>query len=270
MTHANDAPTPLPDPSAQGNASHGSYMYCVIATDQPRTFTASGIGGRGDAVRTVHLDRLAAVVSDSPEPTYESTRRNMTAHMRVLEEVMGRHTVVPIRFGSLAPNDEAIRETLLRPRYAAFQALLGELEGRVEMGLKVFWLQEVLYREVLDERQDIAQLRDKLVGRSANETYFERVRVGEMIEAAVAEKRARESEQIFDRLRPLAHKVHVGDALGEQMIVNAAFLVDRAKVDDLDRLVEGMDADAGDRLLFKLVGPVPPYNFVNIDLPSAA
>ena len=54
------------------------------------------------------------------------------------------------------------------------------------------------------------------------------------------------------------------------MIVNGAFLVDRAKTDDLDRLVEAMDAEGAERLLFKLVGPVPPYNFVNLDLPSAA
>ena len=249
---------------------HGSYMYCVIATDEPQTFGAPGIGGRGDAVHTVHLDRLAAVVSDSPEATYESTRRNMTAHMRVLEEVMGAFTVVPIRFGSVAPSEDSIRETLLRPRYAAFQAMLGELEGRVEMGLKVFWMQDVLYREVLEEQPEITRLRDKLAGRSPNETYFERVRVGEMLEAAVADKRARESEQIFERLRPLAHKVHVGETLSDQMIVNGAFLVDRAKTDDLDRLVEAMDAEGAERLLFKLVGPVPPYNFVNLDLPSAA
>ena len=183
---------------------------------------------------------------------------------------MGAFTVVPIRFGSVAPNEESIRETLLRPRYAAFQAMLGELEGRVEMGLKVFWMQDVLYREVLEEQPEITRLRDKLAGRSPNETYFERVRVGEMLEAAVADKRARESEQIFERLRPLAHKVHVGETLSDQMIVNGAFLVDRAKTDDLDRLVEAMDAEGAERLLFKLVGPVPPYNFVNLDLPSAA
>jgi len=48
------------------------------------------------------------------------------------------------------------------------------------------------------------------------------------------------------------------------MVLNGAFLVDAAKESDFDEAVQSLDQDFGDRLMFKYVGPVPPYNFVNI------
>src|SRR5215831_16375108 len=64
------------------------YLYAIIACPEPREFMARGIGERGDVVRTVNYRRLAAVVSNSPDIEYESSRRNMMAHTLVLEEVM--------------------------------------------------------------------------------------------------------------------------------------------------------------------------------------
>ena len=40
----------------------GKYIYCIIETDEPRSFGPMGIGGRGDEVYTVHHKGLAAVV----------------------------------------------------------------------------------------------------------------------------------------------------------------------------------------------------------------
>ena len=50
------------------------------------------------------------------------------------------------------------------------------------------------------------------------------------------------------------------------MVVNAAFLVDRGREreEEFDRQVRKLDEELGHRCLFKYVGPVPPYNFVNI------
>ena len=254
-------------PSVGGKASgQGQYLYCVIAGDRPQTFDVDGIGGPGDEVYTLPLEGLSAVVSRSPEAEYDSTRRNLTAHMRVLETVMADHTIVPIRFGSVAPNEETVYDTLLKPQRDAIRALLAELDGRVEMGLKAFWMEGVLYAEILSARPDIAQLRDKLLGRSPEETYYERVKVGELMDAAVTEKRDREARALLDHIGPLAHRTKQLDALGEQTILNAALLIERSKVDALEERVAQLDGDNGERLLFKLVGPTAPYNFVDLAL----
>ena len=262
-TQTIDGPTSTD--AAQGSAQ-ARYLYCIIAGEQRLTFDVDGIGGNGDTVYTLPFEGLSAVVSDSPEAEYDSTRRNLTAHMRVLESVMADRTIVPIRFGSVAPTPEVVYETLLRPQRKSIETLLTELDGRVEMGLKVFWMEGVLYAEVLAARPDIAQLRDRLLGRSPDESYYERVKVGELLEAAVAEKRNTEAEELMSVIGPLAHREKRLDALGEQTLLNVALLLDRSKTGALDDVVDRLDAANEERLLFKLVGPTAPYNFVELSL----
>ncbi|WP_421708287.1 GvpL/GvpF family gas vesicle protein [Algihabitans sp.] len=252
-------------PTSDANVSdQGQYLYCVIAGNEPLTFDVDGIGGAGDKVYSLPFDGLSAVVSASPEAEYDGTRRNLTAHMRVLETVMADHTIVPIRFGSVAPTPDAVNETLLKPQRDTIRTVLSELEGRAEMGLKVFWMEGVLYAEVLAVRPDIAQLRDALMGRSPDESYYERVKIGELLESAVTEKRSREAEELLNYIAPLAHRIKRLDALGEQMVLNVALLLDRSKIEALEETIAKLDGVHAERLLFKLVGPTAPYNFVDL------
>ena len=119
--------------------SDGQYLYAVIACTEPREFTARGIGERGDVVHTVNYRRLAAVVSNSPNVEYESSRRNMMAHTLVLEEVMEQFDLLPVRFGTIAPAAVSVEARLLAPRYQELTELLEQMRGRIELGLKAFW-----------------------------------------------------------------------------------------------------------------------------------
>jgi hypothetical protein len=242
----------------------GKYMYCIIRSPEPCQFTTLGIGERGDIVHTVHFMDLAAVVSDSPVIEYESSRRNMMAHTLVLEEVMQDFTILPVRFGTVAPSPEAIQEKVLKRRYGELNGLLNEMEGRVELGLKAFWYEEIIFREIVEENPALRRLRDGLMGRPAEETYYERIRLGEMIENAMWKKRDEDAEKILVPLRPLVYKTQANKVIMDRMVLNAAFLVDEARQAEFDETVERLDKEMEERLIFKYVGPVPPYNFVNI------
>lgn len=242
----------------------GKYMYCIIRSPEPRQFTTLGIGEQGDIVHTVHFMSLAAVVSDSPVVEYESSRRNMMAHTLVLEEVMKEFTILPVRFGTVSPSVEAIQQQVLQRRYDELNALLAEMEGRVELGLKAFWYENVIFEEIVEENPPLRRLRDSLMGRTPEETYYERIRLGEMIENAMWKKRDEDAERILARLRPLVHKTRANKVITDRMALNAAFLVEEARQGELDAAVESLDEEMGKRLIFKYVGPVPPYNFVNI------
>lgn len=242
----------------------GKYMYCIICSSEPRQFTTRGIGERGDIVHTVPFMNLAAVVSDSPIVEYESSRRNMMAHTLVLEEVMRDFTLLPVRFGTVAPSAEAIQEKVLKRRFGEFHGLLQELEGRVELGLKAFWYEGVIFQEVVAENPPIRHLRDSLTGRRPEETYYERIRLGEVVEAAIWKKRDEDAEKILSPLRPLGYQSQVNKVVTDRMVLNAAFLVERSRQGEFDAAVKRLDEEMGKRLIFKYVGPVPPYNFVSI------
>jgi len=242
----------------------GKYIYCVIHCQEPRKFATRGIGERGDMVHTVNHADLSAVVSDSPIVEYESSRRNMMAHTVVLEEVMRDFAILPVRFGTVAPDSQAIQDKLLKRRYDELKDLLDEVDGRVELGLKAFWYEEIVYREIVEENPPIRELRDSISDRSPDQTYYERIRLGEMVKTAMGRKRDSDAAGILAALHPLAYKGKVNSAVTDRMVLNAAFLVDRSREPEFDQAVHRLDADMGQREVFKYVGPVPPYNFVNI------
>lgn len=247
-------------------ATTRKYMYCIIRSSEPAQFTSLGIGERGDIVYTVPFMQMAAVASDSPNIEYDESRRNMMAHTVVLEEAMRQFTILPVRFGTVAPNTEAILEKVLKRRYGELISLFEEVDGRLELGLKAFWYEGAIFREILEENPAIVSLRNSLMGSHAEETYYERIRLGEMIESAMWKKRDQDAEKILERLRPLAYKSRANKVITDRMVLNAAFLVNHQNEAGFDRVVQEMDAEMASRLMFKYVGPVPPYNFVNIQV----
>ena len=242
----------------------GKYMYCIIRCPEPRQFATRGIGERGDVVHTVHFMNLATVVSDSPNIEYDGSRRNMMAHTLVLEEVMQEFTLLPVRFGTIAPSAESLQEQVLKRRYGELVGLLEEMEGRVELGLKAFWYEGAIFQEIVEENPSIRRLRDGLVGRTPEETYYDRIRLGEAIESTMWKKRDEDAERILSPLRPLVYKTRTNKVITDRMVLNAAFLVGQERETEFDQVVQKLDAEMEDRMMFKYVGPVPPYNFVNV------
>ena len=250
----------------ENNKPPMQYVYGIIRCPEPHEFKTKGIGERGDTVHTLHHRELAAVVSDSAAKEYDNSRRNMMAHMLVLEEVMKEFNALPVRFGTVAPNENTILENVLIRRYNELNGLLTEMDGRVEMGLKAFWYEEVIFKEILEQSPTIKQLRDKLVGRSPEQTYYERIRLGELIAATMDRQRDTDAELILEQLRPYVHKTVLNKTITDRMILNAAFLVNKNQEPELDRTLQELDAQIGKRVMFKYVGPVAPYNFVSLVL----
>ena len=243
------------------------YLYCIIRSEQPQVFDCPQVlGDEGSNVYTIHARDLAVVVSDSESIWFDSTRRNMLVHTEVTEVVMKEHTLLPVRFGSIMPNEVAIQKDVLEARYEELDGLLRKMDNQIEMGVKSFWYEEKLFKEILDENDPIRNLRDSLVGKSAEESYRERMRLGEMIELSMDRKRAVESEEILSALRPLASEINLQDIIVDRMVLNAAFLINRNLETQFDEAVRNLDTSHSERMLFKYVGPAPPYNFVNLTI----
>jgi Gas vesicle synthesis protein GvpL/GvpF len=169
-----------------------------------------------------------------------------------------------VRFGIIAPDEGAIARQLVGARAEALRAQLDRIEGKIELGLKAFWYEEVIFAEIVAESAEIRRLRDSLAGRSPEETYYERIRLGELIEGEMARRREADSERILAALRPLAVEAQISPPITDRMVVNAAFLIDGQHEAAFDAAVQALDVELGKRILFKVVGPVPPYNFVSL------
>ena len=243
----------------------GKYIYCIIETSEPRSFGPMGIGGRGDEVYTIHHRGLAAVVSNTPLVVYDPTRENVFAHEQVNETVMREFTVLPMAFGALFRTDEDIIE-LIRGTYDALRDVLAKMEGKVEFGLKVNWDRDKVTSELEHTNDEIRHLKEQITSRTTGSTYFARMQLGRLIETSLTDQADAYIREVYSLLRDTAVASRANKPIGDRMIMNAAFLIERNREAEFDQKVKEIASKYEDKLSFRYTGPWPPYNFVHIRL----
>ncbi len=248
-----------------GGLEEGKYVYCIIKSPKPREFGQIGIGEGTNNVYTVHFGELAAVVSDTPIRIYDPTRENVLAHEFVYETVMREYTVIPMSFGTLFRTEEDIVE-LLKSTYQAFDDVLEKMNDKIEFGLKVLWDREKVIATIEAENEEIRRLKEEIQSNTSTSTYFSRMQLGRVVESALQAKADAYVTEIYEALRDAAIASRSNKPIGDKMIMNAAFLVDRQQERAFDELVKAVSRKYEGLLTFKYTGPWPPYNFVNIKL----
>lgn len=236
-----------------------TYIYGVVPAGA--TLPAEdGIGGA--SLRLIAGDGVAALASAVPEGELTMGRAAMTAHARVLEAAHALGTVLPTRFGVIMDNDSEAAGRLLGEHREALMAQLREFDGKAELKLRASYEEQAVLGEIVAENGEIARLRDEVRGSSADASYYARIRLGELVAAAMESKRERDAEAILSRLSPLALATEVGTPAHERIVVSASFLVQRADVEHFDAAVDAIGGAQAGRMRFRYTGPLPPHSFV--------
>lgn len=111
------------------------HLYCALRRpESANPAMPPGVGGQ-----TVHLvchQHLGLAVSRVDEGDLSFDLAGVRAHAQVVASLNRRRTVIPLRYGCRLADETQVARLLLErgPRYAA---LLQELDGCVEMGLRV-------------------------------------------------------------------------------------------------------------------------------------
>jgi hypothetical protein len=237
------------------------YVYGVVQTNA-KPPTACGIAQA--PLRIIAGESAAALVSDLPGGEVRLGREEMLAHAHVLEAAIANGTVLPMRFGIVMADPDEIRRRLLDGHAADLRAQLGEFDGKVEIRIRAVYAEDALLREVVRDDPEIAALRRSLAGRSEDATYYARIQLGERVAAGIERKREHDAAAIVEALAPAALAVDEGKAGHERVAVNASFLVERARLGQFDKIVDGVAARNADRMRFKYTGPLPPHSFVQL------
>lgn len=243
--------------------NRGRYVYCVIRAKAPLRFGPVGLDDEAADVYTINYRDLAAVISDVSIGPIDSTREHLLAHERVNETVMREHTVIPMAFGTIFKTREDILE-LLRSAYDAFTDVLDKMQGKVEFGVKVLWDRDEVMAALEREDEDIGRLKTEIASQKGS-TYFARMQYGRMMEGALQQRSERYVTDLLRALHDVSVASRVNRVIGEKVIMNAAFLVQRDREPAFDQRVREIAARL-EALTFRYTGPWPPYNFVNIRL----
>lgn len=223
-------------------------------------------------VWVVELGDLAAIAGDAPpENDAKALRDQALAHARVLEAAIIDSPVVPFRFGNVIPGgDEAVGEELLDARHDEFAERLEKFKDYVQMTLKVNYDEDAVLRQIVDSQPEIAQLREQSRQGDEFATRDARVRLGEMIGNALEQLRQRDAADILDHLKPVSAAAIADELENEFMVLNAPFLVDRARLSEFEDAVEQVAEERRSHMRATLLGPMPAYNFLDMEQPAWA
>lgn len=235
-----------------------TYVYGI--TDGSRDKLPDGMDGVGDPplpVRILRAGDLAAVVSDAPEGL-RPKRKDLLAHQNVLAEFGSGGCVLPMRFGSIAPDDDTVTNVLAE-RAEHYKERLRALDGKVEYNVKATHDEEAVLHRVMAENPEL-RAQTEANRQAGGGSYEEKLRLGEMVVAAVKAREAADAAEVQRDLAAVSAAVSAGpESTG--WLANVSFLVDRDAADTFLASVEQVRT-SHPHLELRVNGPLPPYSFV--------
>ena len=245
----------------------GKYIYGIIGSSLK---TVSGISGLGSTpIYTIPHHSLNCVLSDYSGGDFdcmskEEVVRCLLAHQIVVEKVMREHTVLPMKFGTvLATPDEVL--DLLSQGHQQFVEALTWIADKVEVEVAATWDTAQVLREISAE-PEIVRAREAIASRPGQPTVEERLRLGHIVKASMDRHRDSYRERMIDFLKPVALDVQPNALVSEQMVMNVAFLVEKADQEEFDSQVGQLNDLFHGQINFRIIGPLPPYSFATVEV----
>lgn len=240
--------------------SQGLLVYAVVPAGRDLPDGVTGVDG--SPLEVVDHGAVGAVVGAMSLDRPPGRRADLTAYSTVMEALLPGGPVAPMQFGCVVPDRETLVEELLAPRAGDFGRLLDELDGRLQYNLRVTFVEDTVLAEIVEADPRIRELRERTRQVPEDASVGDRIRLGELVAHAWEHWARADAERILDELRPMVETHRVRREPGPQSVLDVALLVDTGRSQEVEDRLEHLAADEQERLGFRLVGPVAPYDFV--------
>jgi hypothetical protein len=191
---------------------------------------------------------LLAVISRHVHPPGEPALDALWVHERVVERLMAERAVLPMRFGSKAQDDDALRE-VLAARQEPFVDALDRVRGRVELGVRA--IRRATAAAVPASGPAVAST---VAVASGHDYLLSKLRDGRRAEHAAA--------MLHDPLAALAVLAVRHHPRAADEVLRAAYLVERNMVPRFRSAVERLQRSSPEVAIL-CTGPWPPYSFLD-------
>lgn len=207
-------------------------------------------------VRLVPHGALAGIVSPTEQTVLLPAREDLLRHTRVLEAMATDMTVLPMRFGVVVDDDEALVRTLLAPNHDTFVGRLAHLRGHVEWRLRGSYDEDRVLRELVAADP-------RLRGLASRADMASRLAVGEHVLEGIAARRRVDAALVIDTVRRHATDVTIADVRGPLEAFSMSALVHEDHREAFDAAIDQLaQRDLGPLTSIEVVGPMPPFSFV--------
>lgn len=241
----------------------GLYLYGIFPSPGPQHLHVQGLDKQPVHAHTI--DDFVFLYSETQQERYLASRKNLLGHEKVLEQAMehGYRTLLPLQFGLIIDTWDTVSTQLLEPRGDRLQHLFSKLDGNREVGIKLMWDQSAELETLMVEHDDLRAKRDRLEG--TNLSMDQVVQIGQAIERAIEQRKQTIVEAFQQTLNSLAIEVVENDLLTDDMIYNAAYLIEWDNEARFSELVEHLDQQFEGRLKIRYNNFTAPFNFAQLN-----
>ena len=231
-----------------------SPVYASFGAAESRKYQKLGIhsGLGGQPVYILSRNGLSAAVSNIAPSDLNPDIPRILIYKKVIESFHSDHTIIPMRYGCVFDEKSQITG-LLKEREKQYKALLKELDGCEEIGIRILLEKdqcEKMYAQT-DIHNSATSLRTYLAARKAyynqEELFAKEIRI-------VIESCHEVFAGLFVKCKEEYHTIR------NISLPSLYFLVPRSSVESFRRVFRNISFNKSTKLL--LSGPWPPYNFV--------
>jgi len=242
--------------------SIGVYVYGIVPADVQVEEHARGVGHPPTKVDVVREGDIAALVSEVPTDHPLGTPEDLQTHAQLLDGTASVAPVLPLRFGAVMADAEAVAVELLREHHDEFAQALDALEGHAQYIVRGRYSEDAIIAEVISDNDQARALLEDIRSKPDEASRNSQMALGEFIANAIEYKRQVDTKMVIDLLRELATDVNVRPPTHEYDAVHVALLAELEREPDLEAVMNRLAEHWGERVGLRLLGPLAPYDFV--------
>lgn len=199
---------------------------------------------------------------------FEWVKKKTIQHEKVIETVMHNTCVIPFKFATLFISEENLKASLSE-RAQELLENLENLEGKEEWGVKIYCDMEKLKKSALQEEPELLKVEQEIQLALEGKAFFLKKKKEGLIQRLIVQKINQLGQESFEHLSKVSLHNSILKLLpkevtekDEEMILNAAFLVDKNRISSFMEVIDTLKSRGikNDSFL-ALSGPWPPYHF---------
>jgi hypothetical protein len=256
----------------------GKYIYGVINSNIEDFFDFGKITAIADFypltspidAYIISFRDISAVVSDSEITDYshmpkDTLAKLLVCHQQVIEKVMANHTIIPMRLGTFANDDEEVRQ-ILNKGYRTIKDIFERIKNCIEIDVVATFSDFNSFLQEVSESDEIKQLKQSLLNKKDSVTVDDQIKVGVLIKKQADKKKSELANEMQTTLNEITDNFKAHDLMDDKMVLNTAFLLHASKQKDFEQRVDQINSKFEEKLNFRCVGPLPPYSFYTLEV----
>ena len=244
------------------------YLYGLSEADPAILSTAlEGTQGIQATIQQCKIEEWTLVFSQQDAEEILPKRRLLLSHTKVLEKMMPHGTVLPARFGLVASTLEEVSK-LIASRKVVIAEEFNKVRDAIELGVRVSFDRQAVLRATLDESPKLNVEHAKL--QQTKGAHFAIAEFGGRLAEQVDRRRAAAQRKLLAALKSSSRDFVLRAPEEDVEVLRGEFLVDAAHQDSfqdvLAKTAASLDFASGQEPTIQIIGPVPMYNFVRLNL----